>query len=173
MINIVGASSDESRILLIASSDTQPGMVYLYDKAARSLEPLLPVRAELENKAMGTMRPVTYPAADGTMIPAYLTLPPGSDGRNLPAVVLPHGGPSARDGWGFRLAGAIPHRARLCRAPAELSRLVGLWRGVVWPQRLQGVGRGDRGVNDAGRWLVKEDIARSDSLAILGWSYGG
>lgn len=101
LINIVGASSDESRILLIASSDTQPGMVYLYDKAARSLEPLLPVRAELENKAMGTMRPVTYPAADGTMIPAYLTLPPGSDGRNLPAVVLPHGGPSARDEWGF------------------------------------------------------------------------
>lgn len=101
LINIVGASADERQLLVIASSDTQPGMVYLFDQTAKTLEPLLPVRKELEDRPMGQMRPITYPAADGTMIPAYLTLPPGSDGKNSPAIVMPHGGPSARDEWGF------------------------------------------------------------------------
>jgi dipeptidyl aminopeptidase/acylaminoacyl peptidase len=173
LINIVGASSDESRILLIASSDTQPGMVYLYDKAARSLEPLLPVRAELENKAMGTMRPVTYPAADGTMIPAYLTLPPGSDGRNLPAVVLPHGGPSARDEWGFDWL--VQFLTALGFAVLQPNYRGSSGYGEAWYGKngfkAWDVAIGD--VNDAGRWLVKEGIARGDQLAILGWSYGG
>src|SRR3546814_12165466 len=44
---------------------------------------------------------LTYPAADGVSIPAYLTLPPGKEAKNLPAIVLPHGGPAARDEWGF------------------------------------------------------------------------
>src|SRR3546814_3131914 len=47
------------------------------------------------------MTSVSYPAADGTTIPAYLTLPPGSDGKNLQAIVMPHGGPASRDQWGF------------------------------------------------------------------------
>ncbi len=70
LINIVGASADERQLLVIASSDTQPGMVYLFDQTAKTLEPLLPVRKELEDRPMGQMRPITYPAADGTMIPA-------------------------------------------------------------------------------------------------------
>ena len=58
-------------------------------------------RPQLENVRLATVRSITYPAADGTRIPAYLTLPPGSDGKNLPAIVMPHGGPGARDEWGF------------------------------------------------------------------------
>ena len=173
LINIVGASGDESKLLLIASSDTQPGMVYLYDKAARSLEPLLPVRDRLEGVAMGTMRPVTYPAADGTMIPAYLTLPPGSDGKNLPAIVMPHGGPSARDEWGFDwlvqyfIAKGYAVLQPNYRGSAGYGEN---WYGKngfkAWETAI-----GD--VNDAGRWLVKEGIAKPDKLAIVGWSYGG
>lgn len=173
LINIVGASSDERRILLIASSDTQPGMVYLFDKDKRSLEPLLPVRAELADKAMGPMKPVTYPAADGTQIPAYLTLPPGSDGKNLPAVVLPHGGPAARDEWGFDwLVQFFTARGYAVLQPnyRGSSGYGEAWYGrngfKAWD-----VAIGD--VNDAGRWLVKEGIAQPDQLAIVGWSYGG
>jgi acetyl esterase/lipase len=173
LINIVGASSDERRILLIASSDTQPGMVYLFDKDKRSLEPLLPVRAELAGKVMGAMKPVTYPAADGTQIPAYLTLPPGSDGKNLPAVVLPHGGPAARDEWGFDwLVQFFTARGYAVLQPnyRGSSGYGEAWYGrngfKAWD-----VAIGD--VNDAGRWLVKEGIAQPDQLAIVGWSYGG
>ncbi|MFX9050394.1 hypothetical protein ABTN54_20175, partial [Acinetobacter baumannii] len=65
------------------------------------LAPLLPVRAPLAGMTLGRMQPITYPAADGTAIPGYLTLPPGSSGKGLPAIVMPHGGPSSRDEWGF------------------------------------------------------------------------
>lgn len=173
LINLVGTSSDEKRILLIAASDTQAGMVYLYDKTARSLEPLLPVRMELQDKAMGQMQPVTYPAVDGTPIPAYLTLPPGSNGKGLPAVVMPHGGPSARDEWGFDwLVQYFTARGYAVLQPnyRGSSGYGEAWYGKngfkAWD-----VAIGD--VNDAGRWLVKEGIAGADRLAIVGWSYGG
>jgi dipeptidyl aminopeptidase/acylaminoacyl peptidase len=173
LINLVGASSNERRILLIAASDTQAGMVYLYDKDQRTLEPLLAVRYELEGKAMGTMRPVTYPATDGTPIPAYLTLPPGSDSKNLPAIVMPHGGPSARDEWGFDwLVQFFTARGYAVLQPnyRGSSGYGEAWYGrngfKAWD-----VAIGD--VNDAGRWLVSEGIARPEQLAIVGWSYGG
>lgn len=173
MINIVGASSDEQQLLLIASSDTQPSMVYLFDKGKRTLEPILPVRAELADREMGRMQPVTYPAADGTQIPAYLTLPPGSDGKNLPAIVMPHGGPSARDEWGFDwLVQFFTARGFAVLQPnyRGSSGYGADWYGrngfKAWD-----VAIGD--VNDAGRWLVSEGVARPDQLAIVGWSYGG
>lgn len=173
LINLVGASSDEKRILLIASSDTQAGMVYLYDKDKRSLEPLLPVRAELDGQAMGPMKPVTYPAADGTPIPAYLTLPPGSDGKNLPAIVMPHGGPSARDEWGFDWL--VQYFTARGYAVLQPNYRGSAGYGDAWYGRngfkAWDVAIGD--VNDAGRWLVSEGIASPDRLAIVGWSYGG
>src|SRR4029453_6469019 len=55
----------------------------------------------LEGKPLASVKAISYPAADGTRVPAYLTLPPGKEAKGLPAVVLPHGGPSARDEWGF------------------------------------------------------------------------
>ncbi len=173
LINIVGASADENRLLLIASSDTQPGMVYLFDKAARKLEPLLEVRNLLAERPLGTMRPVTYPARDGTMIPAYLTLPPGSDGKNLSAIVMPHGGPSARDEWGFDwLVQFLTARGFAVLQPNYRGSS---GYGAAWYGRngfkSWDVAIGD--VNDAGHWLVKEGIARPDQLAIAGWSYGG
>ncbi len=173
IINIVGASADENRLLIIASSDTQPGMVYLFDKTTRQLEPLLPVRALLADRALGQMRPVTYPAADGTQIPAYLTLPPGSDGKGLRAIVLPHGGPAARDEWGFDwLVQFLTARGYAVLQPnyRGSSGYGEAWYGrngfKAWEVAISDV-------NDAGRWLVAEGIARPEGLVIAGWSYGG
>lgn len=100
-IRFVDASADEKALLLHASSDDDPGRYYLFHKDNRHLEDVMPARPELEGMTLATMKPVSYRAADGTTIPAYLTLPPGSNGKNLPAIVMPHGGPAARDEWGF------------------------------------------------------------------------
>jgi dipeptidyl aminopeptidase/acylaminoacyl peptidase len=130
-------------------------------------------RPELENAKLAAVRHVTYRAADGTEVPAYLTLPPGSDGRKLAAIVMPHGGPEARDEWGFDwLSQYFANRGYAVLQP-EYRGSSGYgdawfkqngfksWRAAV----------GD--VNDAGRWLIAQGIADPNKLGIVGWSYGG
>lgn len=166
-------ASDDGKLLLLASSDVDPGTFYRYDPATRQLAPLLPQHADLAGIAMGTMQSVRYPAADGTMIPAYLTLPPGSSGKNLPAIVMPHGGPSSRDEWGFDwlvqffavrgYAVLQPNYRGSAGFGSEWYKNNGFqsWRTAI----------GD--VNDAGRWLQQQGIAAPGKLGIVGWSYGG
>ncbi len=173
LISIAGASSDERKLLIIASSDTDAGTVYLYDKDTRNLEVLLDMRDALVGQPMGQMQPITYPASDGTQIPGYLTLPPGSDGTNLPAIVLPHGGPAARDYWGFDwlVQFFTAHGYAVLQPNYRGSSGYGeAWFGRNGYQAWD-VAIGD--VNDAGRWLVSEGIADPEKLAIVGWSYGG
>jgi dipeptidyl aminopeptidase/acylaminoacyl peptidase len=116
---------------------------------------------------------VTYPAADGTQIPAYLTLPPGSDGRNLPAIVLPHGGPSARDEWGFDW---LPqYLAQLGYAVLQPNYRGSAGYGEQWLQqngfRSWRTSIGD--ITAGARWLVQQGVADRSRMAIVGWSYGG
>ncbi len=173
LIRIAGASADESRLLIIGSSDTNAGMVYLYHKDTRQLEQLLPMRQFLDDRDMGEMQPITYTAADGVEIPGYLTLPAGSDGQGLPAVVLPHGGPAARDFWGFDWL--VQFFTANGYAVLQPNYRGSSGYGAAWFGRngyqAWDVAIGD--VNDAGRWLVSEGIANPDQLAIVGWSYGG
>ena len=130
-------------------------------------------RPELEGRTLASVKPITITAADGTAIPAYLTLPPGKPAKGLPAVVLPHGGPSSRDEWGFSwLAQFLAARGY----------------AVLQPQYRGSAGFGDTWLNDNGfknwrtsigdittstKWLAAQGIADPDRTAILGWSYGG
>jgi hypothetical protein len=102
LLRVVDASVDESTLLVIAGSDSDPGAYYIFDRKTHQLQTFLVSRNQLEGVKLAKVKAITYPAADGTAIPAYLTLPPGrEDAKGLPAIVLPHGGPSSRDYWGF------------------------------------------------------------------------
>lgn len=172
-ISILDASADESAIVLAASSDTDPGMVYLYEKDSGSLGELFPLRDPLVGRAMGEMKAITYAAGDGTQIPGYLTLPHGSDGKNLPAIVMPHGGPGARDEWGFDWL--VQFFAAQGYAVIQPNYRGSAGYGDAWFGR-NGVQAWDTAigdVNDAGRWLVAQGIADPEKLGIVGWSYGG
>jgi dipeptidyl aminopeptidase/acylaminoacyl peptidase len=173
LIDIVGASADESKLLIVASSDTDPGMVYLFDRASHELNELLPLREHLVDRPMGKMTPVSFPATDGMQIPGYLTLPPGSEGKNLPAIVLPHGGPSARDEWGFDWL--VQFFAARGYAVLQPNYRGSAGYGSAWFGRngFQAWETAIGDVNDAGRWLVAQGIANPNKLAIVGWSYGG
>ncbi len=108
------------------------------------------------------------------MIPAYLTLPPGSaDPHGLPAIVLPHGGPSARDTWGFDwLAQFFAARGFAVLQPNYRGSA---GYGDAWFEH-NGFKSWDIAVGDvvaAGHWLVHEGIADPSKLGIVGWSYGG
>lgn len=172
-ISFVDSSADESKLLLFASSDVDPGQFYRYDKTARKLEPLLPVRAELAGMKLAEMKPITFAAADGTQIPGYLTLPPGSTGKNLPAIVMPHGGPGSRDEWGFDWL--VQFYALRGYAVLQPNFRGSAGYGNAWFRRngFQSWRTAIGDVNDAGRWLVSQGIAAPDKLGILGWSYGG
>lgn len=173
LINIIDASADENKLLIVAASDTDPGMTYLYDKAGRRLEPLLPIRSHMDDRALGEMRSITYPAGDGVQVPGYLTLPPGSDGKNIPAIVLPHGGPSARDEWGFDwLVQFFASRGYAVLQP-NYRGSAGLGNEWFGRNGFQAWETAISDVNDAGRWLVSQGIADPSKLAIVGWSYGG
>ena len=174
LLRIADSSMDESRLLISAGSDHDPGVYYLFDKKLRQLETFLVVRGNLEGVKLASVKPIHYQAADGTLIPGYLTLPPGVDTpKNLPAIVMPHGGPNARDYWRFDwLAQFYASRGYVVLQP-NFRGSVGYGDDFFkqngfrsWPTAI-----GD--VLDAGRWLVAQGIANPDKLAVVGWSYGG
>ena len=172
-LDFVDASADESKLLVLAWSDTHPGTFYLYDKTTRKLSEVLPVRNQLAGLESGAMKPVRFPGPDGVEIPGYLTLPPGSAGRNLPAIVMPHGGPGSRDEWGFDwLAQYFAARGYAVLQPNYRGSA---GYGSAWFQKngfkSWRTAIGD--VNAAGRWLQAQGIAAPGKLAIFGWSYGG
>jgi dienelactone hydrolase len=166
-------SADGNRILVHAGSDADAGRYYVYDRAARNLNEILMVRPQLEHAAPANVRSVTYPAADGVNVPAYLTLPPGSTGRNLPTVILPHGGPAARDEWGFDwLAQYFAHQGYAVLQPNYRGSA---GYGDQWLQR-NGFRSWRTSIGDitaGARWLAAQGIGDANRMAIVGWSYGG
>jgi dienelactone hydrolase len=172
-INFGTTTADGNRVLVHAGSDSDAGRYYVYDRAARTLNEILMVRPQLENVATAQVRAVSYPAADGVSVPAYLTLPPGSTGRNLPAVVLPHGGPASRDEWGFDW---LPqYLAHLGYAVLQPQFRGSAGYGDAWLQRngFQSWRTSIGDISAGARWLAAQGIADANRLAIVGWSYGG
>ncbi len=174
LVHIVDSSLDESKLLVFVGSDEDPGVFFVFARGSHQLHTFLVTRGELEGVPLAAVKSLTYPAADGTAIPAYLTLPPGKAGaKGLPAIVMPHGGPSSRDRWGFDwLAQFFAVRGYAVLQPNYRGSS---GYGDAW---LHGNGfkswrlaMGD--VLDGGRWLLAQGIAAPSRLAIVGWSYGG
>jgi dienelactone hydrolase len=174
LINFADATADGRKLLIFAGSDSDPGRFYLFDRDKKSLNEAMLERPQLEGRQLAKMKPVTIPASDGAQIPGYLTLPPGKESaKGLPAVVLPHGGPSARDYWGFDWLSQF---------------LAARGYAVLQPQFRGSAGFGDDWLNDnalrnwraaitdvatSARWLGSQGIADPNRIAIVGWSYGG
>lgn len=173
LVHFAGSSKDNGKLLIFAGSDADAGRYYTYDKRTRVLNELMLVRPKLEHASLAKMTPVSYPAGDGVSVPAYISVPPGKEARNLPTIVMPHGGPSARDEWGFDWLAQF---------------LVSQGYAVLQPNYRGSAGYGDawmaqngfRGwrtsigdVTAGAKWLVSQGIADPAKLAILGWSYGG
>jgi dipeptidyl aminopeptidase/acylaminoacyl peptidase len=173
LITFVDASADETKLLLFAGSDVDPGRYYLLDRTTNKMGEVVAARQDLAKTTLASVKPISFPAADGTMIPGYLTLPAGSDGKGLPAIVMPHGGPGSRDEWGFDwLAQYFAARGFAVLQP-NFRGSAGY--GLAWFQKngFQSWRTAIGDVDDAGRWLLSQGIAVPDKLAIVGWSYGG
>jgi dipeptidyl aminopeptidase/acylaminoacyl peptidase len=173
LVDFTGSTADGSKLLLFAGGDTIPGAYYLFDRNSRSLNELALVRPELEGKPLASVRSISYPAADGVQVPAYLTLPPGKEAKGLPAIVLPHGGPSARDEWGFDwLAQFLAARGYVVIQP-NYRGSAGYGEDWLSENGFRNWQAAISDINAAARHLTAQGIADPKKLAIVGWSYGG
>jgi dipeptidyl aminopeptidase/acylaminoacyl peptidase len=172
-LSIPSATVDDRLWLVVAHGDTEPGETYLFDRKAQTLVLQYKVREKLPRAALGPMKPVRYKSSDGLEIPAYLTMPKGVTAKNLPAVVIPHGGPWARDYWGFNsLAQFFANRGYVVLMPN--------FRGSTgYGKDFLNAGNGEWGrkMQDDVTWgvkyLIAEGIADPKRIGILGGSYGG
>ena len=172
-LNFRSPTSDEQRWIVAASSDVEPGEAYLYDRAAKTLTLQYRVYEKLPRASLAKMTSVRYPSSDGLEIPAYLTLPKGVAPKSLPAVVLPHGGPWARDAWGYDdLAQFLANRGYAVLQP-NFRGSTGYGRRFLdagnrqWGEKMQD------DITWGAKYLVAQGIADSRRIGILGGSYGG
>jgi dipeptidyl aminopeptidase/acylaminoacyl peptidase len=172
-IDFTGSSSDGKELLILASADTNPGVAYVFSRATRSLKEVGRIRPELEGRKLATVQSIEVPAPDGVKIPSYLTIPPGSTGKNLPAVVFPHGGPSARDEWGFDWL--VQFLAARGYAVIQPNYRGSDGYGDAWLAKtgFQGWRTSIGDVTAAAKYLIAQGIADPKRMAIMGWSYGG
>ncbi|GGD01628.1 alpha/beta hydrolase family protein [Aquisalinus flavus] len=167
----ISASHDLSVRVIRSNGPRTPSTYYLYDEAKGGLQVIGKSMPALTEEALSDMEFVTYTARDGYEIPALVTVPDGEG--PFPAIVMPHGGPTARDYWGFDLWVQLfaHHGYAVIQPQYRISTGFG-------KKHLQD-GFGEWGmlqqddIDDAGQYLVDQGIADPDRLAIMGWSYGG
>ena len=164
---------DESKYIVSISSDRLRTAYYLYDAESEEFTHIHTVAPWLKEEHMAEMRPVQYSSRDGLTIHGYLTLPPGEKPENLPVIVNPHGGPWARDYWGF-----IPEVQMLANRGYGVFQMN--FRGSLgygkdfWQSSFKQWGRTMQDdISDGVKWLIEEGIADPDRVAIYGASYGG
>ena len=173
ILRLQDSSNDGNRVLVFAGSDRDPGRYYLFEKTAKTLNELMLARPELEKRPLAEVRHVSFKAADGTDIPGYLTMPVGKSAKNLPAVVLPHGGPAYRDEWGFDwIAQFLAARGYAVLQP-NFRGSAGYGDAWLVENGFKGWKTSIGDVTAAAHWLADQGIADPKRLAIVGWSYGG
>lgn len=173
VVDFVTSTKDGSKLLIFAGADRDPGRYYLFDKARKSLAEIMPVRPNLASRALAEVKPIAYRGPDGTSVPAYLTLPVGKEAKGLPAIVMPHGGPSARDEWGFDwLAQFLAARGYAVIQP-NFRGSAGYGEAWLNENGFKNWQTSIGDVNAAARYLASAGIADPKRTAIVGWSYGG
>jgi len=173
-VDITSASRDGRYLLAWVYSDVDPGRAFLYDRKLGKATYLLSARPWIDPAQMAPMKPIRFQARDGLVLNGYLTLPPGSDGRKLPLIVNPHGGPHGpRDEW--RYSPEVQYFASRGYAVLQVN-----YRGsggygadfmAAGYQRWGGVMQDD--LTDAVKWAIGQGHADADRVCIYGASYGG
>ncbi|MCB1182194.1 S9 family peptidase [bacterium] len=173
-IGVTSMADDMSRMLVAVSSDVDPGSVYVFDAGTRQATLQYRSRPDLPSKDLAHMKPVQYQARDGMTIYGYLTLPKGVEAKNLPTVMYIHGGPWARDFWGYDpYAQFLANRGY---AVMQVNYRSSTGYGKHYENagnREWGTGAMQHDITDAVQWLIAEGYADPARVAIFGGSYGG
>ncbi|MDX2151345.1 MAG: S9 family peptidase [Bryobacteraceae bacterium] len=171
-VNVTSRDYDDKKWIVAFTSDDAPVAYYLYDRTSKKAEYLFTNRPKLEQYKLAKMKPVSYTARDGMKLYGYLTMPPGI-AKNAPTVLLVHGGPWARDGWGY--SGLVQLLANRGYAVLQIN-----FRGSTgYGKKYLNAGDKNWGTSmhddliDGKNWAVKMGYADPKRVAIMGGSYGG
>ena len=172
-VTLTSSNKDEDKFVVAAMSDRTPGKRYLYDSNARTLELLADIAPWLPEAQLSSMEPIVFEARDGLAIHGYLTLPQGRDPRNLPVVVNVHGGPWARDVWGFNPEVQFLANRGYAVLQVNFRGSTGYGR-KFWEASFREWGRKMQDdLTDGVQWLIAQGVADPSRIAIYGGSYGG
>lgn len=172
-LSFQSSTADEQRWIVVAASDTDPGEVFLYERAGRKATSQYKVREKLQRDHLAPMTAIRYTSSDGVEIPAFLTLPRGVAPKGLPLVLVPHGGPWGRDAWGYdTFAQFLANRGYAVLQPNFRA-------STGYGKKFLNLGNGKWGetMQDDLTWGVKHLVAQGTvdpkRVGIMGGSYGG
>jgi len=169
-----GSSTKDERLWLIsANSDTEPGERYLFDSNTKKLTLQYRSREKLNRDYLASMRPIKYKSSDGLEIPAYLTLPKGSAEKALPLIVFPHGGPWARDDWGYNTFAQFWANRGYAVLQPNFRGSTGYGKKFIDAGNKQWGDKMQDDITWGVKYLVDQGIADPKRVGIMGGSYGG
>src|SRR5688500_5848574 len=172
-INFGSSTKDEKLYIVVANADTDPGSVYLYDRTTKKLTLQYQAREKLNRAFLAPMKAVKYPSSDGLEIPAFLTLPKGVEPKNLPAVIVPHGGPWYRDSWGYdAFAQFLANRGYAVLQP-NFRGSTGYGKKFIDAGNKQWGDKMQDDITWGAKYLTAQGIADPKRIGIMGGSYGG
>jgi len=174
-VDFIDQSADKTTLIYRISNAYDPGYLMMVDGRTMKETKLFTYRKDLPSDSMGLVTSVKYTARDGAKIPAFVTVPPGMEGKdlkNIPFIILPHGGPYARTSKRFDTYSQF-------FASRGYGVLQMNFRGSAgYGEAFEDAGRENwvlmlNDVEDGARWLVKKGYANPDKLCVAGWSFGG
>ena len=172
-IYITGNNLEETKFLVRTMSDRSLGASYLFDVAKDELIKIADRAPWLKSENLCEMKPITYTTTDGLKINGYLTIPKGVEPKNLPVIINPHGGPWARDEWGWNPEVQFLANRGYAILQINFRGSTGYGR-KFWEASFKQWGKTmQQDITDGVNWLVQEGIADPKRVGIYGGSYGG
>ncbi len=174
VVNFSSATRDGDKIIVSVYSDRNPGELYLYDRDSGKARFLMKAREWVNPENSASVRAFDFVNRDGMRIYGYLTIPKGSDGKNLPMIVNPHGGPMGpRDNWLYNPETQLFASRGYATLQVNFRGSGGFGKGfedMAYGQWHTGI---MNDIIDATRWAIKEGVADQDRICIYGGSFGG
>lgn len=173
--NVTPLSHDDERRLwtVEVQSDLSTAVYYLYDAKTGTSTELFKARPQLPTQSLCAMEPVTYKSRDGLTIHGYLTCPLNKQRKNLPLILVVHGGPHSRDSWGYN--GTVQWLANRDYAVLQINYRgsLGFGKAFVNASSKEWGGKMHDDLIDGVKWATDQGIADPKNVGIFGGSYGG
>jgi dipeptidyl aminopeptidase/acylaminoacyl peptidase len=171
--NVVSRDLADKNWLVVYTTDDGPATYYAYDRESKKTKRMFSVQPKLEGLTLAAMKPISYKSRDGLTIHGYLTLPPGVEAKKLPTVLLVHGGPWARDSWGFQPMPQWVATRGYAVLQVNFRGSTGYGKKFLNAANREWSGKMHNDLLDGVDWLVKDGVADAKKVAIMGGSYGG